>query len=118
MNNDDDRIFFLRTGTGFNLSICATLLFVVVFSHIGARQKIATQEIIYLECFYIVMYFVILWVALNAILMSEAGVPVHPLRREPALASLVLADHPGGAVVGHAEHVLLIRGRAAFGLKL
>jgi hypothetical protein len=69
MNNDEDRIFFLRTGTGFNLSICATLLFVVVFSHIGSRQKIATQEIIYLEYFYIVMYFAILWVAVNSILM-------------------------------------------------
>ena len=49
--------------------ICATLLFVVVFAHIGARQKIATQEIIYLEYFHIVMYFAILWVAVNAILM-------------------------------------------------
>ena len=64
----EDRIMLMRTGTGFNLSICGTLLFVAVFAHIGARQKIAAQEIIYLEYFYIVMYFAILWVAVNSIL--------------------------------------------------
>jgi hypothetical membrane protein len=68
IERDDDRIMLMRTGTGFNLSICGTLLFVAVFSHIGARQKIAAQEIIYLEYFYIVMYFAILWVAVNSIL--------------------------------------------------
>jgi hypothetical protein len=69
LNRDEERIALMRTGTGFNLSICATLLFVTVFSHIGARQKIAAQEIVYLEYFYIVMYFAILWVAVNAILL-------------------------------------------------
>jgi len=68
LEREEDRIMLMRTGTGFNLSICATLLFVAVFSHIGARQKIAAQEIIYLEYFYVVMYFAILWVAVNSIL--------------------------------------------------
>ena len=68
IEREEDRIMLMRTGTGFNLSICGTLLFVAVFSHIGARQKIAAQEIIYLEYFYIVMYFAILWVAVNSIL--------------------------------------------------
>ena len=68
IERDEDRIMLMRTGTGFNLSICGTLLFVAVFSHIGAREKIAAQEIIYLEYFYIVMYFAILWVAVNSIL--------------------------------------------------
>jgi hypothetical protein len=68
IEREEDRIMLMRTGTGFNLSICATLLFVAVFSHIGARQKIAAQEIIYLEYFYVVMYFAILWVAVNSIL--------------------------------------------------
>ena len=65
---EEERIVLMRTGPGFNLSICGTLLFVAVFSHIGARQKIAAQEIIYLESFYIVMYFALLWVAVNSIL--------------------------------------------------
>jgi hypothetical protein len=69
MDRDEQRITLMRTGTGFNLSICATLLFVAVFSHIGARQKLAAQEIIYLEYFYIVMYFAILWVAVNSIVL-------------------------------------------------
>jgi len=68
IEREEDRIMLMRTGTGFNLSICGTLLFVAVFSHIGAREKIAAQEIIYLEYFYIVMYFAILWVAVNSIL--------------------------------------------------
>ena len=65
---EEERILLMRTGPGFNLSIAGTLLFVAVFSHIGARQKIAAQEIIYLEYFYIVMYFALLWVAVNSIL--------------------------------------------------
>jgi hypothetical protein len=68
IEREEPRISLMRTGTGFNLSICGTLLFVAVFAHIGARQKIAAQEIIYLEYFYIVMYFAILWVAVNSIL--------------------------------------------------
>jgi hypothetical protein len=68
IEREEDRIMLMRTGTGFNLSICGTLLFVAVFSHIGARQKIAAPEIIYLEYFYVVMYFAILWVAVNSIL--------------------------------------------------
>jgi hypothetical protein len=68
IEREEERIMLMRTGTGFNLSICGTLLFVAVFSHIGARQKIAAQEIIYLEYFYVVMYFAILWVAVNSIL--------------------------------------------------
>jgi hypothetical protein len=65
---EEEHITLMRTGPGFNLSICGTLLFVAVFSHIGVRQKIAAQEIIYLEAFYIVMYFALLWVAVNSIL--------------------------------------------------
>ena len=65
---EEERILLMRTGPGFNLSIAGTLLFVAVFSHIGARQKIAAQEIVYLEYFYIIMYFALLWVAVNSIL--------------------------------------------------
>ncbi len=68
IEREEERIFLMRTGTGFNLSICGTLLFVVVFSHIGVRQKIAAQVIVYLEYFYLVMYLAILWVAINSIL--------------------------------------------------
>ena len=65
---EEEHILLMRTGRGFNLGICGTLLFVAVFSHIGARQKIAAQEIIYLEYFYIVMCFALLWVTVNSIL--------------------------------------------------
>ena len=65
---EEERMLLMRTGPGFNLSIAGTLLFVAVFSHIGARQKIAAQEILYMGYFYIVMYFALLWVAVNPIL--------------------------------------------------
>jgi hypothetical protein len=65
LSHDQERI-----GTGLSLSVSGTLLFVVVLSHIGARQKIATQEIIYLEYFYLVMYLAILWVAVDSILLA------------------------------------------------
>jgi hypothetical protein len=68
IEREEEQILLMRAGPGFNLSICGTLLFVAVFSHIGARQKIAAQEIIYLEYFYIVMYFALLWVAIDSIL--------------------------------------------------
>lgn len=68
IEREEEQILLMRAGPGFNLSICGTLLFVAVFAHIGARQKIAAQEIIYLEYFYIVMYFTLLWVAIDAIL--------------------------------------------------
>jgi len=68
IEREEEQILLMRTGPGFNLSICGTLLFVAVFSHIGARQKIAAQEIIYLEYFYVVMYFALLWVAVDSIL--------------------------------------------------
>ena len=68
IEREEEQILLMRAGPGFNLSICGTLLFVAVFSHIGARQKIAAQEIIYLEYFYVVMYFALLWVAIDSIL--------------------------------------------------
>ena len=68
IEREEEQILLMRTGPGFNLSICGTLLFVAVFSHIGARQKIAANEIIYLEYFYVVMYFALLWVAIDSIL--------------------------------------------------
>ena len=68
IEREEEQILLMRAGPGFNLSICGTLLFVAVFSHIGARQKIAANEIIYLEYFYVVMYFALLWVAIDSIL--------------------------------------------------
>lgn len=66
------RIKLMRTGTGFTLTMCATLLFVIVFSHIGVRQAIASEDLVYLEYFYIVMYFALLWVAIDSMLLVQA----------------------------------------------
>ncbi|HAG84693.1 MAG TPA: hypothetical protein DCL61_26965 [Cyanobacteria bacterium UBA12227] len=49
---------------------CAGLIFVIILDQISVRGQIATQGIIYFEYFYFVMYFLILLVAANAILLK------------------------------------------------
>jgi hypothetical protein len=53
------------------LGSCAGLFFVVVFAHIGLRGHIDVEVIFYLEYFYLVMYFILLWVSVNAILFFK-----------------------------------------------
>jgi hypothetical protein len=62
----------LDTPTGKVLGFCAGLFFVVVFSHIGIRQKISAEEVFYLEYFYFIMYLALLWVSVNSLLLSLA----------------------------------------------
>ncbi len=71
-DHDSKRIKLMRTGVGFTLSMSATLLFVIVFSHIGMRQSIASEDIVYLEYFYIVMYLALVWVSVDAILLLDS----------------------------------------------
>ena len=51
------------------LGYCAALFFVLIVSHVSLREKLAASEIIYLEYFYFVMYFAILIVSVNSILL-------------------------------------------------
>jgi hypothetical protein len=62
----------LDTPTGKVLGFCAGLFFVVVFSHIGIRQKISAEEVFYLEYSYFIMYLALLWVSTNSLLLSLA----------------------------------------------
>lgn len=51
------------------LGYCAALFFVLIVSHVSLREKLAASGIIYLEYFYFVMYFAILVVSVNSILL-------------------------------------------------
>ncbi|HUW68071.1 MAG TPA: Cache 3/Cache 2 fusion domain-containing protein [Candidatus Nanoarchaeia archaeon] len=53
------------------LGYCAALFFVLIISHVSLRDKLAAVGIIYLEYFYFVLYFVILVVSLNSILLAS-----------------------------------------------
>lgn len=51
------------------LAYCAALFFVLIVSHISLREKLDATGIIYLEYFYFVLYFAILTVSINSILL-------------------------------------------------
>jgi hypothetical protein len=53
------------------LAYCAALFFVLIVSHVSLREKLAAASIIYLEYFYFVLYFIILGVSINSILLAS-----------------------------------------------
>ncbi len=55
---------------GRALSICMGMFFVIVFSHIDLRQRLAAQEIFYLEYFYFAIYAGILFVSFTCLLKA------------------------------------------------
>jgi Methyl-accepting chemotaxis protein-like, first PDC sensor domain len=59
-----------RLDYGRALSICVGMFFVIVFSHIDLRQRLAAQQIFYLEYFYFTIYLAILWVSFNCLLQA------------------------------------------------
>lgn len=69
---DDKTVEKMKTGAGHALSMSSALFFVVIFSHIGIRQRIQAQDIFYLEYFYFVIYAAILCVAVLSILFALA----------------------------------------------
>lgn len=65
---DIARLDILRTGVGFDIGICTSIFFVVALSHIGLRNNIVSDEIFYLEYFYMLMYVNLIWVCCHSIL--------------------------------------------------
>lgn len=65
---DIARLDILRTGVGFDIGICTSIFFVVALSHIGLRNNIVSDEIFYLEYFYMLMYVNLVWVCCHSIL--------------------------------------------------
>ena len=66
----DDPILLksMRTGISFELGIASSMLFILSIAHIDLRESINTQEVFYLEFFYLLMYFNLLWLCTHAIL--------------------------------------------------
>jgi hypothetical protein len=53
------------------LAACGAFFFTVIIAHVALRDDLATHEIVYFEQFYFIMYFIILFVALNGLLRSR-----------------------------------------------
>ncbi len=58
------------------VSSSAAFFLVVIFSQIDLREKISTNEIIYMEHFYFIAYFVILAVAVNSVLYARTKIKI------------------------------------------
>ncbi|HEY5718259.1 MAG TPA: hypothetical protein VIS52_07150, partial [Motiliproteus sp.] len=56
---------------GSAIATCSALFFVVLLAHIQVRQQFASSGLVYIEYFYLVMYGIILFAALNAYLFAR-----------------------------------------------
>lgn len=70
-SNDERLVGFMQAGSGRVLNICVAMFFVIAFTHIDIRRKIAAEEIFYLEYFYFLIYVTMLWVAINSVLFAR-----------------------------------------------
>ena len=71
------------------LGFCVSLFFVVVFAHLSIRRSIASGQVFYLEYFFLVTYFALLAVPINAFRRS-LQVPYPLLEYRGGLAMKVL----------------------------
>ncbi|MEI7614532.1 MAG: cache domain-containing protein [Betaproteobacteria bacterium] len=69
-SRDERLVSFLQAGSGRILNICTAMFFVIAFSHIEVRRRIASEAIFYMEYFYFLIYFGILWVCVNSVLYA------------------------------------------------
>jgi hypothetical protein len=67
----EERIATYGFSSSAVLAYCAALFFVLILSHAALREDLATHGIIYLEYFYFIMYFAILAVSVNSILLAS-----------------------------------------------
>jgi hypothetical protein len=67
---DERLVGHMQAGTGRILSICAAMFFVIAFSHVDIRRKLAAEEVFFLEYFYLLIYLTILWISVNSVIFS------------------------------------------------
>ena len=70
-SRDERLVSFLQAGSGRILNICTAMFFVIAFSHIEVRRRISAEEVFYMEYFYFLIYFGILWVCANSVLFAR-----------------------------------------------
>jgi hypothetical protein len=70
-SKDERLVGFMQAGSGRVLNICVAMFFVIAFTHIDIRRKIAAEEIFYLEYFFFLIYIAMLWVSINSVLFAR-----------------------------------------------
>jgi hypothetical protein len=74
---------------GENLVFVGSMFFVLIFAHISTRGRIPTQEIFYLEYFYLTMYVALLWVPISSILFVTGSTKFHVQYKENLISKLL-----------------------------
>jgi hypothetical protein len=69
-SRDERLVGFMQAGSGRILNICTAMFFVIAFSHVDIRRKIAAEQVFYLEYFYFLIYLALLWISINSVLYS------------------------------------------------
>jgi hypothetical protein len=69
-SRDEKLVSFMQAGSGRILNICASMFFVIAFSHVDIRRRISSEQIFYLEYFYFIIYLAILLVSINSVIYS------------------------------------------------
>ncbi len=69
--NDEKRQLYGFSSSSV-LAYCAALFFILIVSHVSLREKMIASGIIYLEYFYFVLYFIILGVSINSVLLVSS----------------------------------------------
>jgi hypothetical protein len=69
--NDDKKDFGFSPLSG--ISATSAMFFVVVFNHISLRDTLAVNGVVYFEWFYFVTYAIILYVAINSIMVVQSS---------------------------------------------
>jgi hypothetical protein len=67
---DERLVGFMQAGSGRVLNICVAMFFVIAFSHIDIRRRIAAEEVFYLEYFFFLIYITMLWISINSVLFA------------------------------------------------
>jgi hypothetical protein len=75
-SRDEKLVSFMQAGSGRILNICASMFFIIAFSHIEVRRRILSEQIFYLEYFYFLIYLAILLVCINSVMYS-IGAKIH-----------------------------------------
>jgi hypothetical protein len=83
----------------YNISrICGSYMFILILNHVNLRRYVS-GGIVYLEYFYVVLYFGILWVLLNAALYLKGLNPPGIRWRENLIAKLAFLPLLTGALL-------------------
>lgn len=70
MSHDQQRKELLGSDVSTVVASCSALFFVALIAHVQMRRELAANSVVYLEYFYLIAYFFVLLITMNAVLFS------------------------------------------------